>query len=128
MSRVLVIDDNSDIRELIGFILRGAGYSAVELAGDGEAGLRLQRAQAFDIVITDIFMPNQDGIETIARLRKEFPAVKVIAMSGGGSRAKGDGYLFTAREIGAHAVLSKPFDADHLLDTVRSLDNDGICP
>ena len=120
MSRVLVIDDNSDIRELIGFILRGAGYQ-VESAEDGEAGLRSHRAQAFDIVITDIFMPNQDGIETIARLRKDFPAVKVIAMSGGGSRTKGDGYLFTAREIGAHAVLSKPFDPEDLLGAVRSL-------
>ena len=72
MSRVFVIDDNPDIRELIGFILKDAGYS-VELAEDGEAGLRSQRAQTFDIVITDIFMPNQDGIETITRLRKEFP-------------------------------------------------------
>lgn len=120
MSRVLVIDDNPDIRELIEFILQGAGYS-VEVAEDGEAGLRSQRAQAFDIVITDIFMPNQDGIETIARLREEFPAVKVLAMSGGGSRAKGDGYLFTAREIGAHAVVTKPFDPEHLLTVVRSL-------
>jgi len=120
VSRVLVIDDNPDIRELIAFILKGAGY-VVEMAQDGEAGLRSQRAHAFDIVITDIFMPNQDGIETITRLRKEFPAVKVIAVSGGGSRTKGEGYLFTAREIGAHAVLAKPFDPEELLGTVRSI-------
>ena len=120
MLRVLVIDDNQDMRDVIGVILEGAGY-AVELAADGEAGLRSQRKQPFDIVITDIFMPNQDGIETIARLRNEYPALKLVAMSGGGSRTKGEGYLFTAREIGAHAVLAKPFDQEELLKAVRSL-------
>ena len=73
MVRVLVIDDNQDVRDLIQFILEGAGYS-VELAPDGEAGLRSQRARPADVVITDIFMPNQDGLETIARLREEYPA------------------------------------------------------
>ena len=120
MFRVLVIDDNPDLRELMGVMLRAAGYS-VELAADGEAGLRSQRARPFDIVITDIFMPNQDGIETIARLREEYPALKLVAISGGGSHTKGDGYLFTAREIGANAVLTKPFEQEELLEVVRAL-------
>ena len=120
MFRVLVIDDNPDMRGVIGVILEGAGYS-VELAADGEAGLRSQRARPFDIVITDIFMPNRDGIETIALMRKEYPALKLVAISGGGPRTKGDGYLFTAREIGAHAVLTKPFDQEQLLEVIRSL-------
>jgi CheY-like chemotaxis protein len=120
MFRVLVIDDNRDMRDLMRVILEGAGYS-VDLAEDGAAGLNAQRVRPADVVITDIFMPNQDGIETIARLRNEHPAVKVVAMSGGGSRAKGQGYLFTAREIGAHAVLAKPFDQQDLLRTVSAL-------
>lgn len=118
MVRVLVIDDNQDVRDLIQFILEGAGY-AVELAPDGEAGLRSQRARPADVVITDIFMPNQDGLETIARLREEYPRVRVIAMSGGGGSAiKGGRYLSTAREIGAHVLLPKPFGLDQLLRAV----------
>jgi CheY-like chemotaxis protein len=120
MVRVLVIDDNQDVRDLIQFILEGAGYS-VELAPDGEAGLRSQRARPADVVITDIFMPNQDGLETIARLREEYPRVRVVAMSGGGaSELKGGRYLSTAREVGAHVLLPKPFDLDQLL---RAIDN-----
>jgi CheY-like chemotaxis protein len=120
MFRILVIDDNEDMRDLMRVILEGAGY-AVEVAPDGEAGLRLQRERAADAVITDIFMPNRDGLETIARLREEHPQVKVVAMSGGGARVKGDGYLSTAREIGAHVVLAKPFDQDELLRVVRDI-------
>jgi len=118
MVRVLVIDDNQDVRDLIQFILEGAGYS-VELAPDGEAGLRSQRARPADVVITDLFMPNQDGLETIARLREEYPRVRVVAMSGGGGSAiKGGRYLSTALEVGAHVLLPKPFDLDQLLRAV----------
>jgi DNA-binding response OmpR family regulator len=120
MPHVLIIEDNKDLRDLLQFILEGAGHS-VSVASDGEAGLRAQQARPADIVITDIFMPNQDGLETIAHLRREHPQVKVVAMSGGGSRVKGEGTLLTAREIGAHIVLVKPFDNDELLGVVRSL-------
>ena len=118
MVRVLVIDDNQDVRDLIQFILESAGYS-VELAADGEAGMRSQHARPADVVITDLFMPNQDGLETIARLRQEYPRVRVVAMSGGGgSVIKGGRYLSTAREVGAHVLLLKPFDLDQLLRAV----------
>ena len=118
MRHVLVIDDNEDLRELIQLVLERAGYS-VALAPDGEAGLRAQRARPADVVITDIFMPNQDGLETIAALRRDYPAVKVVAMSGGGTKVKGEGTLLTAREIGAHCVLPKPFENEALLQAVR---------
>ena len=120
MQRVLVIEDHADMRDLIRVILEGAGY-AVELAADGEAGLRTQRARPADVVITDIFMPDQDGLEIIARLHAEYPQVKVLAVSGGGTRVRGTGYLSTAREIGAHAVLQKPFGQQDLLVAVRAL-------
>jgi len=120
MSRILVIDDNRDTRDLMRVLLEGAGYT-VDLASDGEAGLEAQRRQPADVVITDIFMPVRDGLETLEQLRTEYPQVKVLVVSGGGSRVKGPGYLFTAREIGAHAVLAKPFDNEALLGAVRGL-------
>jgi CheY-like chemotaxis protein len=120
MSRVLVIDDNHDTRVLMQIMLGHAGY-AVDVAADGAAGLEAQRVRPADLVITDIFMPNQDGLETIEQLRREFPKVKVIAISGGGKLAKSNGYLLTAHEIGADVVLSKPFDHDKLLQAIRDL-------
>ena len=120
MARILVIDDNADMREVMRLILEGAGYS-VDLAADGALGLVLQRSRPADVVITDIFMPNQDGLETVAHLRREFPQVKVIAMSGGGVLVKGSRYLSTASEIGAHALLAKPFHPEQLLRAVREL-------
>jgi CheY-like chemotaxis protein len=120
MSRILVIDDNKDLRDLMRVVLEGAGYT-VDLADDGEAGLDAQRRQPADVVITDLFMPNRDGYETLQRLREEYPTVKVLVVSGGGARVRGPGYLFAARESGAHAVLAKPFDNEALLGAVRGL-------
>lgn len=120
MLRILVVDDNADMRELMRVVLEQAGY-AVHLAEDGEAGLTAQRAQPADLIVADIFMPNRDGLEIIGQLRSDYPAVKVLAISGGGSRVKGASYLATAREVGAHRVLAKPFDADELLRAVRAL-------
>jgi CheY-like chemotaxis protein len=120
MFRLLVIDDNQDAREVIQLMLERAGY-AVDVAPDGAAGLQALRRRPAHLVITDIFMPNRDGIETIEELRREFPALKVIAISGGGKLGHKEGYLVTARELGAHAVLSKPFEGEQLLQTVRDV-------
>jgi CheY-like chemotaxis protein len=117
MRRVIVIDDNNDLRELMCLILSQEGYE-VEGAADGQKGLAAQRARPADVVITDIFMPNQDGIETIAMFRKEFPALKIIVMSGDAKLAKDSAYFMTAREIGVNGVLSKPFDEDQLLQAI----------
>ncbi|HZS68534.1 MAG TPA: response regulator [Burkholderiales bacterium] len=120
MPRILVIDDNRDMRDLLRVVLERDGY-AVDVAADGEEGLQIQSARPADVVITDIFMPNRDGLETIGRLRAEHPRVKVLVISGGGDVVRGTSYLSTAREIGAHAVLPKPFDLPALLATVRGL-------
>ncbi|MES2642638.1 MAG: response regulator [Myxococcota bacterium] len=120
MRRVLVVDDNEDIRYLMQVILTAGGYH-VEVASDGVEAIAAQQRQAFDLIITDLFMPHQDGIETIATLRKSFPEVRVIAVSGGGRLLASTGYLATALAIGANAALAKPFDPELLLQTVRSV-------
>lgn len=120
MFRVLVIEDNRDMRDLLRVILEGAGY-AVDLAEDGEAGLNALRSRPADLIVTDIFMPNRDGLELIPQLRADYPAAKVLAISGGGLLVKGAGYLDTAREIGAHSILAKPFDRQDLLRAASAL-------
>ena len=96
-----------------------AGYTVREASHGGEA-LALQRAQPARFLITDIFMPESDGFEAIAAFRREFPQTKIVAISGGGTRAKQD-YLAAARLVGADATLQKPFDVSALLETLRAL-------
>src|ERR1041384_5841099 len=116
MTRVLVIDDNEDFAELIRHFLQAEGFS-VAVANDGRLGLEIQRHQPADIVITDIFMPRQDGVETIAALRAEFPAAKVIAMTGRESLTDFDA-LRVADELGALMTFKKPFDLPDLVHAV----------
>jgi CheY-like chemotaxis protein len=84
VARILVIDDDSDLRLMVQEVLRAGGYE-VSVAADGEQGIALQRQQPASLPITDIFMPNKEGIETIRDFHAEFPDVPIIAMSGGGA-------------------------------------------
>jgi CheY-like chemotaxis protein len=119
--RILVIDDNEDVRSVVSGVLEAAGYE-VTVAPDGAQGIDAQRKSPARIVITDILMPNRDGIETIRDFRQEFPTVKIIAMSGAGQRLKNTGpQLFAAKELGANVVLRKPFAPAILLDSVRDM-------
>ena len=93
----------------------------VEVAPDGTRALELQRARAADVLITDIFMPETDGLELIGLFKREFPRVGIIAMSGGGVRARGAFYLSTAETAGADAILQKPFESSALLEAVRKI-------
>ena len=123
LARVLVIDDNNDMLDMIKTVLVGGGYE-VTVATDGGKGLEAQRQHASDLAITDIFMPQQDGIETIGLLKKEFPNIPIIAMSGGAkfvTRQTSVDYLATAAKFGADRVLRKPFDIDELLLAVQEL-------
>lgn len=122
MARILVIDDDADLREVMQETLVSAGHEVV-LAPDGIQGLQSQRDRPADVVITDIFMPDKEGIETIRELRQEFPQVKIIAMSGGGVHVRKPGYLTTASELGADVVLKKPFDQAVLLDSIKTVLN-----
>jgi CheY-like chemotaxis protein len=117
--RVLVIDDNPDMRRTMQALLESEGY-AVSVAADGEEALRLQRDLPAAVVITDIYMPGKEGIETIYELRKQFPQTKIIVMSGG-SRVTGVDYLQVARELGAVKALKKPFTPGELIEAVREL-------
>lgn len=120
--RVLVIDDDADVRAFVQSLLEGEGFE-VALAADGREGLELQRKQPAEVVVTDIFMPGKEGMETIFELRQEFPHAGIIVMSGGPSKRKGPGldYLSLALQLGAVKSLEKPFATQDLIDAVREL-------
>lgn len=118
--RVLVVDDDPEMREAMARILGAAGY-AVELAADGDQAIELQRAQPAEVLITDVFMPSRDGLETIQYFRMEYPDVGIIAMTGGSPTGRVEEYLKVAKVAGANATLRKPFAAQALLDSVSSL-------
>jgi CheY-like chemotaxis protein len=126
MKQILVIEDDVDQRELYKLVLEEAGYQVVE-ASNGVVGLDLYAQQACDLVITDIFMPEKEGIETILELKRRTPAVKIIAISGGGVRGSYAGKpgaeiaLSVAREFGVHATLFKPFSMEQLVSTVNDV-------
>jgi CheY-like chemotaxis protein len=119
MTRVLVIDDNPDVRDTLRWLLEGEGYE-VAVAANGLEGLGVQRSAPADLVVTDIFMPEQDGIETLWNFREEFPRVPIVVMSGGGA-ARGTDYLSVARQLGARKTLRKPLDPQELIDVVRQI-------
>ena len=118
--RILVVDDDGEMRDAVARILREAGYE-VELAPDGDAAIEAQRARPADVVITDVFMPTRDGLETIQYLRNEYPSVGIIAMTGGSPTGRIDEYLRVAKVAGANATLRKPFAAKTLLDSLSAL-------
>lgn len=122
MKRILLIEDNADVRTMLCDALKEAGYEVVAVA-DGNAGIEAQRRAPADVVVTDLFMPEKEGLETIAELRQGFPQTKIVAISGGSSRLRGRqaDHLTTARELGADAVLKKPFDPEQLVALVRQL-------
>lgn len=117
MATVLVIDDDPQIRRLTARILTDLHHEVIE-AGDGRQGLRLVLQQRPAMVLTDILMPEKEGIELIRDIRREAPGVHIIAMSGGGTTAKAMMFLDFALALGADAVLRKPFRAAELADAV----------
>jgi DNA-binding response OmpR family regulator len=119
MARIILIDDDDDVRRPIRRFLERAGHQVLE-ASDGEAGLNLLAQSGVDLVITDIFMPGQDGIVTVRRIRKEFPQVKVIAVSGGDRSGRLD-LRRDAELLGADKSLKKPFNLADLLEAVREV-------
>jgi CheY-like chemotaxis protein len=119
MARILLIDDDDDLRTMLSLTLAHFGHTVVE-ARNGKEGLALLPSAQADLVITDIVMPEKEGIETITELRKNCPKLKIIAMSGGGRGNAGD-YLHTAKFMGATKVLAKPFTNDLLQAAISEL-------
>jgi CheY-like chemotaxis protein len=118
--RLLIADDDSDMRQSMKLLLERAGHE-VELAVDGADALQIQRARAFDVLITDIFMGEADGLVAIESFRREFPATRIIAMSGGSGRLQSRGYLAAAGIAGADVTLRKPFSMATLLEMLGNL-------
>lgn len=118
-AKVLIIDDDAALRRLIRRILTAAGHPVVE-ARDGADGMRRFAAEAPALVITDIIMPDQEGMRTILDIRAAGSRVGVIAMSGGGVGRAQD-YLDMAVDLGADAALRKPFRPNELLALVARL-------
>jgi CheY-like chemotaxis protein len=119
MGRILIIDDDVQILNMLRQILEREGYEVVS-AINGNEGIRLYREKPTDLIITDLIMPEKDGIETIMELRRDFPDVKIIAISGGG-RSHPRPYLNSAKELGAQYAFAKPVKREELLKAVREL-------
>ena len=118
MAHIMIIDDEPMICEMLDSLFSGSGYT-VTTAPDGELGLALYKDNPADVVITDIIMPESDGLETIKAMRAHNAGVKIIAISGG-SRIKGIDFLEVASNLGADHVFCKPLDNDDLLNTVET--------
>ena len=114
--RVLLIEDDAPVRRIVRKMLERERHEVTE-AENGRVGLDRLRESAFDLVLTDIVMPEMDGLETLIELRKDYPDLKVIAMSGGGRTGNMD-FLGSAEKLGASAVLSKPFTIDVLATAI----------
>ncbi len=119
MKQILIIDDEAHIRKMLKKLFEEQGYE-VQLACDGEDGVTQFKKHLPDLVITDLIMPEKEGLETIREIRKMASDTKIIAISGGGI-SKPDMYLQMAKSFGAHAVFKKPVDTGVLVSEVAKL-------
>jgi len=117
MATILLVDDDEAVRSMLRRALQRRGYDVIE-AAEGGAALRALSSATVDLVITDILMPGMEGIETIQALRRTYPNLKIIAMSGGG-RMKPEGYIEVAKAFGAFRVFTKPFDNEELIAAIE---------
>ena len=113
---VLIVDDDPQVLRLLRKALSKAGYYVAE-ASDGRSAMNRIRQCEVDVMVTDLVMPGQEGMETITQLRREFPQVKIVAISG----AANGRYLRICELLGANAVLQKPFQPKMLVDAIESL-------
>ena len=117
--RILIIDDEEDIRDYLREILEDSGFEVVD-AANGLSGQKLFRQKPTDLIITDILMPEKGGFEAILELHREFPEVKIFAISGGG-RVSSEVYLEVAKDLGAIRTFAKPVNAKELIAEISNL-------
>jgi len=116
VARILVIDDEYELRSMLRQMLEHAGHEVSE-AVNGAVGIEIYERDAPDLIITDIIMPEKEGVETIIALRRANPALPIIAISGGG-RLDATDFLSMAKKLGARRTLTKPFLREQLLEAV----------
>lgn len=119
MAKILVIDDEPSILLMIKKMLEKAGHE-VDMALNGKEGMQIFENNKADLLVTDIIMPEKEGLETIVEMRKKYPDLKIIAISGGG-RISADGYLPGAKLLGANMVFQKPLIQKEFLEAVSFL-------
>lgn len=119
MSRILIVDDQDEFRRMLNRMLSQEGYEVIE-AANGRIALEKYSEMKFDLVITDLFMPEKDGFETIMELKRINPDAKIIGISGGG-QAKDISLLASMKAFGASSVLEKPFEKEVLLSVIQNL-------
>jgi len=119
MAHVLVVDDDFQVLAMLKRTLEKTGYEVLT-AANGKEAMKCIHQEPPDLVITDLIMPEKEGIETIIEIRKDFPEIKIIAISGGG-RIVPEQFLQIAKTIGANQIFAKPFDRKKLLEGVREL-------
>jgi two-component system, chemotaxis family, chemotaxis protein CheY len=118
MVKILVVDDDNSVRRATKLVLEGAGYQVLE----APSGLRIEGTiidHQPDLVLTDMLMPDRDGVETVLALRRRYPELRIIAMSGGGNRGHLD--LGVAEKLGVSATIAKPFDAETLIALIAKV-------
>ena len=115
--RIMIVDDDAGIRRALHILLSRAGYQVTQ-ARDGIEALRLWRDRGGDLVITDLHMPEKDGIQTIVELQSHTPGIRIIAMSGGGQTKRLD-LLGNATMLGAVFTIEKPFTLNEMMSVVR---------
>ncbi|MCA1946330.1 MAG: response regulator [Desulfovibrio sp.] len=120
MTKLLLVEDDPQVRSMLSETLRQEGYEVVE-AANGREAIAAYKAAPADLVITDIIMPEQDGVETIHSLRRDFPQARIIAISGGSANVRGEYLLGTADALGAMKTFKKPVDIALLLKTIADL-------
>ena len=120
MAHILVIDDEADIRFILKTFFTGDGH-LVDTAEDGKAGMKLVELNKFDLIITDVIMPNMDGLEVITEIKRKSPESRVIVMTGGTVKVDRELLLSTAKAMRAHRVVAKPLDLKELRTIVNEL-------
>ncbi len=115
--KILIIDDDPQVRDILSIWFEQEGFSVLE-AENGREGVKIQRKTPAEMLICDLIMPDQEGIETITSFQKEFPAVGIIAISGGG-KVGPDSYLEIAMQLGAWKAFKKPLDIPQIIESVH---------
>jgi len=119
MAMILLVEDDPIVRETVRQVLASEGHDVI-CANDGRRGVDLFRKTRVDLVVTDIIMPEKEGIQTIQEIRAMRPRARIIAMSGGGRVGSTD-FLSVAKKLGADDTLAKPFDPEELIEKVDRL-------